>query len=50
MTLFLYFFRSFASNLICYKMLTRLKPPETAIDATGHATVSIITLKNIPFI
>lgn len=30
--------RSFASNLICYKMLTRLKPPETAVDATGHAT------------
>ncbi|KFM71331.1 6-phosphofructokinase, partial [Stegodyphus mimosarum] len=30
--------RSFASNLITYKMLTRLKPPEGAVDAEGHAT------------
>ncbi|XP_035223402.1 ATP-dependent 6-phosphofructokinase-like isoform X2 [Stegodyphus dumicola] len=29
--------RSFASNLITYKMLTRLKPPEDAVDAEGHA-------------
>lgn len=35
-------FRSFASNLIVYKMLTRLKPPEKSVDASGHAAVSII--------
>ncbi|XP_042903613.1 ATP-dependent 6-phosphofructokinase isoform X2 [Parasteatoda tepidariorum] len=30
--------RSFTSNLICYKMLTRVKPPEGTLDATGQAT------------
>ncbi|XP_054722411.1 ATP-dependent 6-phosphofructokinase-like [Uloborus diversus] len=29
--------RSFASNLLTYKMLTRLKPPEGALDASGLA-------------
>ncbi|KAG8178407.1 hypothetical protein JTE90_005297 [Oedothorax gibbosus] len=29
--------RSFASNLITYKMLTRVKPPDGAVDAQGHA-------------
>ncbi|GFW04401.1 ATP-dependent 6-phosphofructokinase [Trichonephila clavipes] len=30
--------RSFASNLITYKMLTRVKPPEGAVDKEGHGT------------
>lgn len=48
--------RSFARNLETYKMLTRLKPPKDAFDASGKGVVSFLNLldflvqKSIKFI